>query len=134
MSDTELDNPANDLPQSDSEEPPKPAGRAQSGPLRSGSGAGKVDYMEARIASIEAHVDHMRDDLGDMRLDLREVTKSVGVAGSDMRELDARIASLPGKGWMFTAMLFFTIVICAVIIYLEQIRQYIGMVTPTVAP
>jgi hypothetical protein len=90
--------------------------------------------MEARIASIEAHVDHMRDDLGDMRLDLREVTKSVGVAGSDIRELDARIASLPGKGWMFTAMLFFTIVICAVIIYLEQIRQYIGMVTPTVAP
>ena len=134
MSDTELDNPANDLPPSDSEEPPKPLGRAQSGALRSGSGAGKVDYMEARIASIEAHVDHMRDDLGDMRLDLREVTKSVGVAGSDMRELDARIASLPGKGWMFTAMLFFTAIICAVIIYLEEIRQYIGMVMPSVTP
>jgi len=134
MSDTELDNPENDLPPSDSEEPPKPLGRAQPGPLRSGSGAGKVDYMEARIASIEAHVDHMRDDLGDMRLDLREVTKSVGVAGSDMRELDARIASLPGKGWMFTAMLFFTAIICAVIIYLEEIRQYIGMVMPSVTP
>jgi hypothetical protein len=91
----------------------------------------KVDYMEARIASMEAHVDHMRDDLGDMRRDYRELTKPIMTVGTDMREIDDRVGSLPGKGWMFLAMLLFTVIICAVIIYLEQIRQYLNVLPPT---
>jgi hypothetical protein len=87
--------------------------------------------MEARIASMEAHVDHMRDDLGDMRRDYRELTKAMAGTGNDMRALDDRISYLPGKGWMFTAMLLFTLIICAVIIYLEQIRNYLGVVLPS---
>ena len=93
---------------------------------------GAVPYgTDARIASIEAHVDHMRDDLGDMRRDFRDMTKTIMSAGNDVRELDDRVASLPGKGWMFMAMLLFTAIICAVIIYLEQIREYIGVLPPT---
>jgi hypothetical protein len=106
-----------------------PASEARAPRVSSG---GTVPYgTEARIASMEAHVDHMRDDLGDMRRDYRELTKAVAGAGNDMRALDDRISNLPGKGWMFTAMLLFTLIICAVIVYLEQIRDYLGVVLPT---
>lgn len=100
-------------------------------PLPKASAGSALPYMEASIASIEAHVDHMRDDLGDMRRDYRELTKSILSAGTDMRELDDRMGHLPGKGWMFTIMLLFTAIICAVIIYLDQIRDYLGIIPPT---
>ncbi len=86
---------------------------------------------EVRIASMEAHVDHMRDDLGDMRRDYRDLTKSMVGTGNDVRALDDRIGNLPGKGWMFTALLLFTLITCAVMIYLEQIRDYLGVMLPT---
>lgn len=134
MSETEPINPTHEFRVSEPMEPPRPPANAQPGPLHSGGSAGKVDYMEARIASIEAHVDHMRDDIGDIRLDLREITKSAASVSGEVRELDNRIAHLPGKGWIFTALLIFTAAICATIIYLEQIRQYLGTVLPTAAP
>ncbi|WP_119389183.1 hypothetical protein [Taklimakanibacter lacteus] len=134
MSETEPISPTHDLRVSEPMEPPKPPANAQPGPLPYGGTQGKVDYMEARIASIEAHVDHMRDDIGDTRLDLREIAKSVASLSGEVRELDNHIGRLPGKGWMFSALLIFTAAICATIIYLEQIRQYLGVVLPSTAP
>jgi hypothetical protein len=100
-------------------------------PPRVSTGPALSYGTDVRIASIEAHVDHMRDDLGDMRRDYRELTKAFAGTGNDMRALDDRIGNLPGKGWMFMAMLLFTLIICAVMIYLEQIRDYLGVVLPT---
>lgn len=135
MTDVESTNPAHDPRLSEPAEPVKlPGGNGPSGALQYGGGAGRFDGMEARIAHIEAHVDHMRDDIGDMRLDLRETTKTVISVASDMRELDSRVASLPGKGWTFFAMLLFTAIICAVILYLEQIRQYLSILPPSLSP
>jgi hypothetical protein len=112
-------------------EPPRPpAGEAKPGVLQYGAGAGRFEGMEARIASLEAHVDHIRDDIGDMRLDLKELTKTMGSAGAEMREFDSRINSLPTKGWMVVSLLVIAAALCAVIIYLEQIRQYLGVVPP----
>jgi len=120
MSETDTSDFTSEQPASETRPPPKVAT------------GGALPYgTEARIASIEAHVDHMRDDLGDMRRDFRDMTKTIMSAGNDVRELDDRVSSLPGKGWMFTAMLLFTAIICAVIIYLEQIRDYIGVLPPT---
>jgi hypothetical protein len=130
MSETEPINPMDDVV-----EPHKPLGdKVQTGALHAGQGTGKIDYMESRIASIEAHVDHVRDDIGDMRLDLREITKTVGSVGPEIRDLDNRISHLPGKGWIFMALLIFTAAVCATIVYLEQIRQYLGIILPTSAP
>src|SRR5262249_32629238 len=96
------------------------------------SAAPALSYgTEARIASMEAHVDHMRDDLGDMRRDYRDLTKAFAATGNDVRGLDDRISYLPGKGWMFTSMLLFTVIICAVLIYLDQIRDYLGVLPPS---
>ncbi len=134
MSETEPITPMNEAREAEPPEPAKPAPvNAGAGALNYGAAPGKVDYMEARIASIEAHVDHIRDDIGDIRLDLRELTKAVGTAGGEMRELDSRIGWLPTRGWIFGTFLLFTAIICAVVIYLEQIRQYLGVVHPPTA-
>ena len=121
MSDTE-DLSDNGLPASENRAP-----RVSSAPVLSYG-------TEARIASMEAHVDHMRDDLGDMRRDYRELTKAFAATGNDMRGLDDRISYLPGKGWMFMCMLLFTLIICGVIIYIDKIRDYLGVVLPAGSP
>lgn len=116
---------------SEAQETPKPSGgEAVPAVLQYGAGAGRFDGMEARIASLEAHVDHIRDDIGDIKLDVRELTKTVSIAGANMREFDSRISSLPTKGWMIATLLVTAAAICAVIIYLEQIRHYLGIVPP----
>ena len=117
MSDTETSDFSNDKAAPENR-PPK---------LSAGYGGTTVrsDSTDARIASIEAHVDHMRDDLGDMRRDLRELAKSIMTSSTDVREVDDRISYLPGKGWMFVTMFLFAAAICAVIIYLDQIREYL---------
>jgi hypothetical protein len=131
MTDTETSDFAEEAPVSENRATPKyPSGNSVP-PLPAAVAASNVAYMEARIASIEAHVDHMRDDLGDMRRDYRELTKTIVTAGTDVRELDDRVSALPGKGWMFLAMLLFTAIICAVIIYIDQIREYLGVLPTT---
>jgi hypothetical protein len=100
-------------------------------PPRVAPGAPLPYGQDARIASMEAHVDHMRDDLGDMRRDYRELVKTIAAGGNDMRALDNRIGDLPGKGWTFMTMLLFTLIICAVILYLDQIREYLHILPPT---
>jgi hypothetical protein len=128
MSETEASDFTSELPAAEARQSRASAGKAQA--VSYGNGGG----TEARIASIEAHVDHMRDDLGDMRRDLREMTKSIISAGNDTRELDDRISHLPGRAWMFLTMLLIGAGICAVIIYVEQIREYLGVLLPTSAP
>jgi hypothetical protein len=123
MTDTETPDFTGEPRPSDARQTPKP----------SYGGAGRIEGAEARIASIEAHVDHMRDDLGDMRRDLRELTKTIMSANTDVRELDDRVSWLPGKGWMFVSMLIFTAIICAVMIYLDQVRQYLHTILPWTA-
>lgn len=131
MSETEASDYTSELPASEARQSKFPSSKAQAMPYGNGS---RMEGMEARIASIEAHVDHMRDDLGDMRRDLREMTKSIMSAGNDTRALDDRISYLPGKGWSFLAMLIIGAAICAVIIYVEQIREYLGVLLPTSGP
>ena len=86
MTDTETSDFAEEAPVSENRTTPKyPSGNSVP-PLPAAVAASKVAYMEARIASIEAHVDHMRDDLGDMRRDYRELTKTIVTAlGGDIR-------------------------------------------------
>ena len=122
MSETDTsDLPGDNLP-AETRPPPKPP---------TNYGSGRIDSTDVRIASIEAHVDHMRDDLGDMRRDLRDLTKTILSAGNDVREVDNRISSLPSKGWMFVSMLLFTAIICGVIIYIDHVREYLKVLPPT---
>lgn len=122
MSDTDTSDLSSDNLPSETRPPPKPPANY---------GSGRMDSTDVRIASIEAHVDHMRDDLGDMRRDMRDLAKTIISSGNDVREVDDSISSLPGKGWMFVSMLLFTAIICGVIIYLDYIREYLKVLPPT---
>jgi hypothetical protein len=47
--------------------------QARRAPLHSSGGGGTSDGMEARVAVLETHVQHIRDDLTEIRKDLREL-------------------------------------------------------------
>ena len=122
MSDTDTSDLSSDNLPSEPRPPPKPPANY---------GSGRMDSTDVRIASIEAHVDHMRDDLGDMRRDMRDLAKTIISSGNDVREVDDSISSLPGKGWMFVSMLLFTAIICGVIIYIDHVREYLKVLPVT---
>lgn len=75
--------------------PPKP-------PLNDGPGRGTYDGMEARVAVLEAHVEHIRSDLGK----LASVPKDLGV-------LTERVSHLPTKGFIVTTTLTALVAIAA---------------------
>ncbi len=41
------------------------------GSLQKGGGGGTFDRMEARVSVLEAHVEHIKDDLSEIRKDVR---------------------------------------------------------------
>lgn len=47
--------------------------KARNDPLPSGGGGGTYDGMEARVAILETHIEHIRDDLAEIRKNVREL-------------------------------------------------------------
>jgi hypothetical protein len=83
---------------------------APSQPLKGGDGGGTFDGMEARVAALEAHMQHVREDIAGLRGDLKVVANDVGAIKIDMATLKGDfammrgdIARLPGKGWIVSA-------------------------------
>lgn len=68
------------------------ARKLQEGALQNGSGGGTSGGMEARVAKLEAHMEHVRSD----------ISKLADVP-ADLATLKERITHLPSKGFIVTA-------------------------------
>jgi hypothetical protein len=60
--------------------------------LKAAGGGGIPPDMEARVAKLEAHVDHIRADLG-----------KLGAVPTDLAVLKTRVDHLPTKGFILTS-------------------------------
>lgn len=78
--------------------------------LKSGGGGGTSDGMEARVAVLEAHVEHIRGELA----------KLAGVP-TDVATLKERVSHLPGKGFVVTAAMGTVGGLTAILILLGQL-------------
>jgi hypothetical protein len=87
--------------------PPEP-------PLPPGGGGDNSGDMEARIAKLEAHVEHILSAVSK----LEDLPTKVAV-------LEERVSHLPTKGWMMTALLGGLTVIAALIAFSEKIHALI---------
>jgi hypothetical protein len=76
---------------------------APSQPLKGGDGGGTFDGMEARVAALEAHMQHVREDIAGLRGDLKIATNDIGTIKTDIAIMKGDIARLPGKGWIVSA-------------------------------
>ena len=71
--------------------------------------------MEARVAVLEAHVEHIRGDLA-----------KLSNVPTDLAVLKTRVDHLPTKGWMVTGLLGSLAAIAALIAYAEKIQALVS--------
>lgn len=63
-------------------------------PLKSGGGGGTFDGMEARVAVLETHVVHIREDIGETRNDVSALRSDVWSLKSDVSVLKSDVSTL----------------------------------------
>lgn len=74
-------------------------------PLQGGGGGGTYDGMlEARVARLEADVEHIKNDIGDLKQTLRSTSADVGSLRVDVARLTERVDHLPSKGFIITVL------------------------------
>lgn len=69
-------------------------------PLPNGGGDGTSGGMEARVAALETHVEHMRGDIGALKGDVHAIRSDVGTLKTDVVLLRQRVDDLPTKGYI----------------------------------
>jgi len=96
-----------------SQSPPGP-------PLQPPSGGGTSNGMEARVAKLEAHVQHILGDVSALKADMRDVRDR-------LPRIETRLDHLPGKGFIVTVVVATIALLGALITLQQQIQAWIGI-------
>ncbi len=75
--------------------------------------------MEARVAKLEATIEHMHSDLSQVKSDLRDVRDRVPV-------VEVKIDHLPSKGFIVGCVLTALALGTAIIGYADQIKAFLN--------
>ncbi|MBO9377886.1 hypothetical protein GG804_14020 [Sphingomonas histidinilytica] len=89
--------------------------RRPGGGLKPPGGDGTYGDMEARVARLEAHMEHVRSGLD-----------KLGGLPVQAAKLEERVAHLPTKGWMVGAMATGLAIIAALIAFGEKIQALVN--------
>ncbi|WP_146048498.1 hypothetical protein [Roseibium marinum] len=91
------------------------------GPLRSGDGGdGGMSDLVARVASLEAHTENIKTNIGEIRPDLKNVRER-------LPKLEEKVSHPPSKGYIFTVVMTAIALITAVIAYQDKIQTMLGL-------
>jgi hypothetical protein len=88
--------------------PPRP-------PLNNGGSGGNYDGMEARVAKLEAHMEHVRSDLSR----LSEVPTDLGI-------VKTKVEALPSKGYIVTATVAALAFVAAISAFIQWVLSVQG--------
>lgn len=77
--------------------------RDEQAPLRNGGGGGTSGGMEARLARLEADMDHVKRDVGDLRSDVRVVMSGVEGLRTSAGVIDEKLKHVATIGQMWVA-------------------------------
>lgn len=105
-------------------------GLGQRGPSTSdahggGGGGSGGSGVEARIAQLEVHVEYIKRDVAELRVDARETRDSIHSINTQITTLGQTVARLPNKGFIVKAVLTTLAVIAALITFQEQVRTFL---------
>jgi hypothetical protein len=92
--------------------------------LYSGGGGGTSDGMEPRIAKLEASVSHLERDVGELRVDMKDVRDR-------LTKIEATVAGLPTKGFVFSVYGIISALLASIILFQHQIQALLGVLPPT---
>jgi hypothetical protein len=73
--------------------------------LKGGGGGGTFDDMEARVASLEADMRNVRENVGLIRTDVREAAANINAIKLDLGSLTSNVGNLPTKEWGVNAVI-----------------------------
>jgi hypothetical protein len=82
---------------------------------------------DARVASLEAHVEHIRDDIARIKGDVSALRDGVYDLKVNAATLNERVAGLPTKGFIVTAVMVALAIVTAVTLFQSQIRDLAGI-------
>jgi len=86
--------------------------------------------LVARVASLEAHVDTIRQDVGVLKQDTRDGRERLIKLGGQLERLEDRVERLPTKGSVIAYAFSIVAAIGALILFEQRIQQWIGLVPP----
>ena len=75
--------------------------------------------MERHLATMEAHVEHIRNEVASLKADLKDV-------GERMRRLDEKVSRLPGKSFAVSAALLALALLAALIAFQAKVQAFLG--------
>jgi hypothetical protein len=85
--------------------------------LQSGGGGGTFDGMEARVAKLEADIEYIKRDVGELRTDMK-----------DVRERTIKIeGSMATKAFVFTVYGIVSVFLAAITLFQSQILTLLGI-------
>jgi hypothetical protein len=91
-----------------------------------GDGGGTVD-MEPRVAVLEAHVGHIKEDMSSIKAASERTRSEITEARIQLGTLEQRVSHLPGKGFIFITVIVVLGALGALIIFQQQIQRALGL-------
>lgn len=88
--------------------------------LKSGGGGGTFDGMEGRVAKLETLMDVVRTDVGALKSDVRDVRDR-------LIRLEEKVAHLPSKGFIVTAITTALALITAITLFQGKIQSLLNI-------
>jgi hypothetical protein len=89
-------------------------------------GGGSNDGMEARVARLEADVEHIKRDIGDIKTDMRSLGH-VGDIRVDLGVLRERVSHLPTKGYIGWFVVIGLAALAALVTVAPALQKFLGI-------
>ena len=90
------------------------------GPLKTTGGGNNSGGMEARVAVLETHMAHVREDVGTLKTNVQALLIDSG-------RLQERVAALPSKGFIVSAVVGMGAVLGAVTLFGPTLAHILGL-------
>jgi hypothetical protein len=91
-----------------------------------GDSGGTVD-MEPRVAVLEAHVGHIKEDMSSIKVAGERTRSEITEARIQLGKLEQLVSHLPGKGFIVMTVVVVLGVLGALIIFQQQIQRALGL-------
>jgi hypothetical protein len=92
-----------------------------------GHDGGMPPELPERVAVLEAHVGHIRDDVAGLRSDAREIRGDVTALKVDVATIKENIRHLPTKGWAVATLLMTLAAIVGLTTFAPKIQAWLGI-------
>jgi hypothetical protein len=83
--------------------------------------------MEVRVAALEAHMEHVRGDIGDIKTSLAAAQRDITDVKVDVGKIDTKVDALPGKGFIVTVVLTIATILAAITAFGPALRHLLGL-------